>query len=106
MPCHIANIVDCVIEDGYEYYIGDDKEYSDQWKNAEECADWCARSDTCQFWTYYRDYEMCWLMSSKDGKYVQAEYISGNKACGKSTTTPPEPPQTTTENTGITNRKF
>eukprot|EP00927_Polykrikos_kofoidii_P073342 TRINITY_DN69383_c0_g1_i1.p1 TRINITY_DN69383_c0_g1~~TRINITY_DN69383_c0_g1_i1.p1 ORF type:complete len:596 (-),score=96.66 TRINITY_DN69383_c0_g1_i1:44-1831(-) len=49
--------------------------------SAEECASACMRVDACRFWTYEPGIVKCFLRSSDAGREVNADFVSGSRAC-------------------------
>ena len=51
-------------------------------KNRESCADLCASTEGCFFWTWTTKGDLCWIKNSKSGREVNVGAVSGNKKCG------------------------
>ena len=53
-------------------------------ESPQACAEHCAASEGCRFWTYNKDKKTCWLKTSDaEGAYL-AQAISGSRGCGLS----------------------
>ena len=53
-------------------------------ESPQACAEHCAASEGCRFWTYNKENKACWLKTSDSKKKYLAHAISGSRACGLS----------------------
>ena len=51
-------------------------------KNWQSCADLCASTKACSFWTWSTKGDLCWIKNSNSGRKVNVGAVSGNKKCG------------------------
>merc|ERR1712037_1002289 len=72
----------CIVKGSTDYY-GNDITHTTM-ASVQACADFCASTLGCRFWTYNHHTKLCWLKSSRTGWTYVLDAVSGNRACGTS----------------------
>ena len=72
----------CLIEDGIDYHGHDLPGKMKETANLQECAEYSASIAGGLFWTWAKDSKICYVKSSNSGREMQANRVSGNRACG------------------------
>ena len=81
----------CVIDKKTDYN-GDDIKDHKRTESQQACADWCASTEGCCFWTWNKHKE-CYVKSGKGQKLKNSGAVSGSRGCGKNSelSAPSEP---------------
>ena len=71
----------CIMENDISYW-GQDIAGNWELESTQACADFCALTSNCRFWTWIPDGNNCYVKSSNSGRKERIGRVSGNKECG------------------------